>query len=180
MIEVESARKLEEMETAVCRAAQKHGAHVLSAVPFAVLLSEEARRATHDAITFAICHTDLYAALLAGDIRFAAFLPCRIAAVRSGDGVRLEALSPKHFCEYLNRPDLDHLVTPLEALLRDIMVEAAHAAAAPPPAARPVDAQLGAHEEQMSMRASIPQRIDRHGTKVEELAGTGKIDAPGG
>lgn len=180
MIQVESSRKLEEMEAAVCRAAQKHGAHVLSAVPFAVLLSGEARRATYDAITFAICHTDLYGALLGGDVRFAAFLPCRIAAVRLGDTVRLEAMSPKHFSEYLNRPDLDHLVTPLEALLRDIMEEAAQAPAAQPHAARPADAQLGAHEEQMSMRAPIPPRIDRRGTKVEELAGTGKIDAPGG
>jgi uncharacterized protein (DUF302 family) len=180
MIQVESSRQLEEMEAAVSRAAQKHGAHVLSAIPFASLLSAEARRTAHDAIVFSVCHTGLYAALLAADVRFAAFLPCRIAAVRLGDSVRLEAMSPKHFSEYLSRPDLDHLVTPLEALLRDIMEEAAHAAAAQPHAARPADAQLGAHEEQMSMRAPIPPRIDRRGTKVEELAGTGKIDAPGG
>jgi hypothetical protein len=30
------------------------------------------------------------------------------------------------------------------------------------------------------MRASIPQRIDSHGTKIEDIAGTGKLDAPGG
>ena len=180
MIQVESTHKLEEMEAALLRAAQKHGAHVLSVTPFGVLLSQEGRRATHDAISFAICHTELYAALLAGDIRFAAFLPCRIAAVRQGDGVTLEAMSPKHFCEYLHRPDLDRLVTPLETLLREMMEEAAQPVVAAAPAARSVDGLLGAHEGQVSSRAPIPPRIDGHGTKVEDLAGTGKIDAPGG
>jgi hypothetical protein len=33
---------------------------------------------------------------------------------------------------------------------------------------------------QMNMRAAVPQRIDCHGTKVEDLAGTGHMDAPGG
>ena len=35
-------------------------------------------------------------------------------------------------------------------------------------------------EEQVSMRAAIPQRIDAHGSKIEELAGTGVHDAKGG
>ena len=39
---------------------------------------------------------------------------------------------------------------------------------------------LGATEEQMSTRGALPQRIDKHGTKVEELAGTGTHDAQGG
>ena len=35
-------------------------------------------------------------------------------------------------------------------------------------------------EEQVSMRAAIAQRIDAHGSKIEELAGTGVHDAKGG
>jgi len=39
---------------------------------------------------------------------------------------------------------------------------------------------LGATEEQVNLRASLPQRIDCHGTKVEDLGGTGSHDAQGG
>jgi hypothetical protein len=39
---------------------------------------------------------------------------------------------------------------------------------------------IGATEEQMDAHATVPQRIDRIGTKVEDLAGTGEQDAPGG
>jgi hypothetical protein len=39
---------------------------------------------------------------------------------------------------------------------------------------------IGATENQMNARATVPQRIDRHGTKVEDLAGTGEQDSPGG
>lgn len=48
--------------------------------------------------------------------------------------------------------------------------------------ARHVDPFLheGATEAQMNTHEQIPQRIDRIGTKVEDLVGTGKIDAPGG
>jgi hypothetical protein len=47
-----------------------------------------------------------------------------------------------------------------------------------PPAARP--AGLGATEDQVNMAATVPERINRIGTKVEDLAGTGVHDAPGG
>jgi hypothetical protein len=30
------------------------------------------------------------------------------------------------------------------------------------------------------MRGTVPQRIDSHGSKVEDIAGTGDQDAPGG
>jgi hypothetical protein len=39
---------------------------------------------------------------------------------------------------------------------------------------------IGATEEQVDMRDTVPQRIDREGTKVEDLAGTGAHDAAGG
>ncbi len=39
---------------------------------------------------------------------------------------------------------------------------------------------IGATEEQVDLRDTVPQRIDKHGTKVEDEAGTGEHDAPGG
>jgi hypothetical protein len=39
---------------------------------------------------------------------------------------------------------------------------------------------IGATENQMDSRDTIPQRIDRKGTKIEDLAGTGEHDSPGG
>jgi len=39
---------------------------------------------------------------------------------------------------------------------------------------------IGATEDQIDMRATIGQRIDNKGTKVEDEAGTGQIDSSGG
>jgi hypothetical protein len=39
---------------------------------------------------------------------------------------------------------------------------------------------IGATEDQMDMRGTIPQRTDREGTKIEDLAGTGDHDSAGG
>jgi len=39
---------------------------------------------------------------------------------------------------------------------------------------------IGATEEHVDARDTIPQRIDRKGTKVEDLAGTGQHDSSGG
>jgi len=39
---------------------------------------------------------------------------------------------------------------------------------------------LGATEDQINLRAMVPQRTDRKGTKIEDLAGTGEYEAPGG
>jgi uncharacterized protein (DUF302 family) len=180
MLRVESVHKLEEMEAAFCRVAQRHGAHVIAVTPLGALLSEEVRRVAHDAISYTICHMELYGALLTADIRFSAFLPCRISANRHGDGVTLETMSPKHFCQHLNRSDLDRLVAPLETMLHELMEEAAKPIALHPPHLQQADMSLGAREGQVSMRGSLPQRIDCRGTKIEDLAGTGKIDAPGG
>ena len=35
-------------------------------------------------------------------------------------------------------------------------------------------------EEEVDMRATVPQRTDRKGTKIEDIAGTGEQDSPGG
>jgi hypothetical protein len=39
---------------------------------------------------------------------------------------------------------------------------------------------IGATEDQVDMRDTIPQRNDRFGTKIEDLAGTGETDTQGG
>jgi hypothetical protein len=39
---------------------------------------------------------------------------------------------------------------------------------------------IGATEDQVDMRDTVPQRIDRLGTKIEDLAGTGVHDDLGG
>jgi hypothetical protein len=39
---------------------------------------------------------------------------------------------------------------------------------------------IGATEDQMDIRGAIAQRIDRKGTKIEDLAGTGEHDSNGG
>jgi len=39
---------------------------------------------------------------------------------------------------------------------------------------------IGATEDQMNTRGTVPQRIDRLGTKVEDLAGCGGHDSKGG
>ena len=39
---------------------------------------------------------------------------------------------------------------------------------------------IGATEKQMNAQGTVPQRVDSHGTKVEDLAGTGEQDSPGG
>ena len=39
---------------------------------------------------------------------------------------------------------------------------------------------LGATEDEVDMRDTVPQRIDKKGTKVEDLAGTGEHDSAGG
>ena len=39
---------------------------------------------------------------------------------------------------------------------------------------------IGATEDQMDMKGTIPQHSDRKGTKIEDLAGTGEHDSQGG
>ncbi len=39
---------------------------------------------------------------------------------------------------------------------------------------------IGATEDQMDIRGAVPQRIDRQGSKIEDIAGTGEHDSRGG
>jgi hypothetical protein len=48
------------------------------------------------------------------------------------------------------------------------------------PRARSMPSSLGATEDQVNMQATLPERVDHRGTKVEDLAGTGVADALGG
>jgi len=38
----------------------------------------------------------------------------------------------------------------------------------------------GATEEQVDMKDTVPQRVNREGTKIEDVAGTGEQDSKGG
>jgi hypothetical protein len=39
---------------------------------------------------------------------------------------------------------------------------------------------IGATEDQVNLRAMVPQRTDKAGTKLEDLAGTGRFEGEGG
>ena len=164
MLQVRSIHRLDQIEIGLRTAAGRHGGSILAAT-----------RMGSGAETFSLCLGDLYAPLMAADARFAAFLPSRIAACTHGDAVTLETISPREFCRILHLPELEPLVAPLEDALRTIMEEASQTAARVAAGAEHV-----ATEDQVNMRAAVPQRIDCHGTKIEELAGVGAHDAQGG
>jgi uncharacterized protein (DUF302 family) len=162
MLQVRSTQRLDQVETGLRVAAEAHGARVLAVT-----------RVGPDALTFTLCLSELCDPLLAADARFAAFLPTRVAACAQGGSVTLETISPREFCRMIHRPDLDPLAIPLEDRVHTIMQ---HWAGRQP---YPLH-DHPATEDQINMRAALPQRIDCHGTKVEELAGTGVHDAQGG
>ncbi len=63
----------------------------------------------------------------------------------------------------------------------DIVVERTAPADAPPEGrAAATDASVGATESTMDMRDTVAQRVDKKGTKLEDLAGTGEHDSKGG
>ncbi len=93
----------------------------------------------------------------------------------------LEAMTPSEYCQILGRADLVALAAPLEQALHDILQEASRPmtmSARERPGASP--SKWAATEDQVNMRAALPQRVDCRGTKVEEEGGTGAHDAPGG
>ncbi len=170
MLETRSAVKLHDIEAVLRAAAQRHNASLLVVSHLA-----------HDAIGFSLCFSKSYAALLAADKRFAAFLPCRVAAWAEGDGVRLESLAPSEYCRLLDRLDLAPLAAPLESVLQQILEESATPLVASAHTRVATGASpWGATEDQVNMRAALPQRVDCRGTKVEDEGGTGAHDAPGG
>jgi uncharacterized protein (DUF302 family) len=180
MLQVNSPKSLAALETALVQAAQRRGISVLSVLHLGRLLQDKMPRPERDATVFTICRPDLSAELLAAEIRFANFVPCRIMAFEQEGSVTLEALTPAEICGVLGRVDLEAAAAPLETFLREIMEEAASPAAAGHARASARDAGPGATEGMVNARAAIPQRVDCRGTKVEEIAGTGHHDAQGG
>lgn len=177
MLQVTSEHTIGAVEGALRRAAHRHGASVLMITHVGQHLPAN----SGDAVVFGICAGELYGALLAADLRTSAFLPWRIAAYTSEGGVTLAAMSPLDFCRLLNRPDLAPLALPLQDMLMHILQDAAQIeAGAAQASAGEYRGGLGATEDQMNVRASIPQRIDCRGSKVEEMAGTGGHDSQGG
>jgi uncharacterized protein (DUF302 family) len=181
MLQVASDRRLEEIGNALCAVAERHNVSVLAVTHLGKLLEHRGPAPGYDAMVYTICHTALYTELLSADPRFAAYLPCRLAAIRTSDGVVLETLGPTRFCELIGREDLAPVAAPLESLLLALMADVA----SPQPkvmaaSAMPAVSYLGARENQMNAQSAIPQRIDCRGTKVEDLGGTGRVDSPGG
>ena len=145
------------------------------------------RRATVSAVepagkatVYSILQPDLYAKLLAAEVRFAAFLPCRIAAYEQEGVTRLAALSPVEFARTFHRPDLDGLTAAVESLLHEVLSDATRPIAAAAGTGGHAESALGATEDQMNMQGTVPQRIDSRGSKIEEMAGTGEHDSQGG
>ena len=181
MLYVHSSLKLTELESAIRRAVLRHEAHLLVVSRMDHVFTTDLEKPHPEVVVFTLCQPQLYAALLAAEVRFSAFLPCRISAVGVADGVELHAIAPRGFCHLLNRPDLERLVAPLETLLREVMDEASRPQAVIAHAAHAaLHYSFGATEENMSVQSTVPQRIDCLGTKVEELAGVGEHDSAGG
>jgi len=180
MLQVKSSLNLDAIEPALRHAAQKRGASVVSVMRLSHLIRDKEPGPSKDATVFFLCHPELSTALLAGDLRFAAALPCRVAAYEEGGTVTLAAQPPSEFAKTLGRPDMETLLLLVDATLKAIMDEASRPVQAAAAAEHARHQDVGATEEQVDLRGSIPQRIDCRGTKVEELAGTGKHDAPGG
>jgi uncharacterized protein (DUF302 family) len=173
MLQTRSAVRLEDIETVVKAAAQRHNCSVL-------VVSHLAAGA-RDAFVFTVCHSKLYTALLTADIRFTGYLPCRIAAWPEDGGVTLMSVTPSEYGRLFGRADLESVAAPLEELLRHIMEDAGRplvATAHSRPGAS--DSMWAATEDMVNMRLALPQRIDCRGTKLEDEGGTGKHDAPGG
>ena len=93
----------------------------------------------------------------------------------------LQGLTPSEFCRILGRLDLEALAAPLDGVLLGILEDAAKPLAESARTRPGVEtSRWGATEDQVNMRATVAQRIDYRGTKIEDEAGTGTHDSPGG
>jgi hypothetical protein len=63
----------------------------------------------------------------------------------------------------------------------DVVVERSTPPESPaPPSAPATDSSVGATEDQVDMKGTVPQHVNDKGTKIEDIAGTGEIDSQGG
>ncbi len=104
ILERVSPLRLNEVEAALRRAVRRSRASIAAV--------ETVGAAT----VFTILQPELYAMLLSADTRFAALLPCHIAAYTAGEGVKLAAISPVAFAKGFGRADLESLAASAEGM----------------------------------------------------------------
>jgi hypothetical protein len=171
MIQVRSRHPLARVSTAFHRYAHQHRATV------------QTFHIGHHAspVVFLLSHPDFQHRLAEVDRRLLACLPWHVAGVEEEGGTFLETLSPVEMCQWLGvdstgaPQEMDRFLNELLKYAAEAPAEAVHAGSH-----QAEHYGLGATEMQVNHRGTIPQRIDKKGTKVEELAGTGRHDAPGG
>jgi len=175
MLQIRSSVRMDDIESVLKEVAHHHNANVT------VISHLGQPRQGREALVFTFYHPKLHAALLAADIRFAGFLPCRVAVWPEGEGTMLQALTPSEFCRILGRADVEALAAPLDSVLREILEAAAKPLTVSARMRPDVEASAwGATEDQVNMQATVAQRIDYRGTKIEDVAGTGAHDSSGG
>ena len=178
MVQVHSAHRLDQIEIALRMAAERHGGSVLAVSHIGQLLNREHVPGEVDAISFTVCFAELYSPLLNAEVRFAAFLPSRIAACAKGAGAswRLSLPAKSAGCSIVRISS--RRLPPWNKLCGRSWKRRRNRT--PPAESRRRGGEHRATEDQMNMRAALPQRIDCRGSKIEELAGTGAHDAQGG
>ncbi|MGO4882201.1 MAG: hypothetical protein ACLP59_15415 [Bryobacteraceae bacterium] len=181
MLHIRSAVNLDDIESVLKAVAHRRNARVTVISHLGQPRRTEPADGAREALVFTIYHPKLHSALLAADMAFAGFLPCRIAALPDGDGTMLQALTPSEFCRILGRADLEPVAAPFDDLLRGILKDATKPLTV---SARTrlgaEDSRWSATEDQVNMQATVAQRIDYRGTKIEDEAGTGTHDSSGG
>lgn len=181
MLQIRSTVKLDDLEAVLKAVAHRHNANVTVISHLGQARPVGSAKGPREALVFTFYHPRLHTALLAADIRFAGFLPCRVAAWPEDGGVMLQALSPSEFCRFLDRADLESVATPLDAILQGILEDAAQPLTTAAKMRPDVEtSQWGATEDQVNMQATVAQRVDYRGTKIEDEAGTGAHDSAGG
>jgi len=181
VLEIRSSARLDEIESILKAVALRNNARVTVISHLGHAQQTAAAGGPAEALVFTFYHPKLHTTLLAADIRFAGFLPCRVAAWPDGGGVMLQALMPSEFCRIIGRTDLETQVAGLDDVLREIVAAASAPLTVTARARRESEPSLWrATEDQVNMRGALPQRIDYRGTKIEDEAGTGSHDAPGG
>jgi hypothetical protein len=168
ILERVSELRLKEVESALRRAARRRRASISVVEPLG------------SAIIFTLSQPESYSQLLAADVRFSAFLPLRISAYEKQGNVILLAASPVEFARELDCSEGRSAALALEQLVNELLDDARRPMVFTARSGGHAESALGATEDQMNMRGTVPQRIDRHGSKVEEMAGTGEQDSPGG
>jgi uncharacterized protein (DUF302 family) len=180
MLQIRSAVKFEDIELVLRAAAQKHNCNVLVVSHLGQTYSPGEATGAPDAFVFSICHTKLYVTLMAADVRFAGYLPCRIAAWPDAGGVMLQAMTPSEYCRLLGSSEMERVASPLEQVLRGVMEDSGKPLVATAGRQGAGPSTWGATEDMVNMRMTLPQRIDCRGTKVEDEGGTGTHDTLGG